>query len=164
MDKMNQIVDSGVVGDPEARRASGDLMNGNEISIVDQQKPNPEVLERKQKRYRSGPEKLRILQEIDAAPSEKGAIIRRERIYASYVSRWRKERENGTLLGLSDKRRGRKQDLAKQEKIRIAQLEKQVARQQKELKKCHIIIDVQKKVSEMLGIEQDPKLTENVEL
>jgi len=130
-----------------------DTMNGLNNGVVI---PEPEVLEKKRNRYRSGPEKLRILQEIDTAPSEKGAIIRREGIYSSYVTRWQKDRENGTLLGLSGQKRGRKKHPAHEEKMRIAQLERQNARLEKDLKKCHIIIDVQKKVSEILGITLDP--------
>jgi len=129
-----------------------DKMNGLDNKIVI---PEPEVLEKKKRNYRSGPEKLRILEEIDANPNLKGAIIRREGIYSAYIDRWGKERQDGTLLGLSGKKRGRKKDPAQAEKLRIAQLERQVVCQEKELKKCHIIIDVQKKVSEMLGITLD---------
>ncbi len=96
-----------------------DNMNGLNNKIVI---PEPEVLEKKKRNYRSGVEKLRILEEIDADPSLKGAIIRREGIYAAYIDRWQKERIDGTLLGLSGKKRGRKRILRKRRSCAIFSL------------------------------------------
>ncbi len=98
--------------------------------------------------------KLRILAEIDECtrPGQLGALLRREGLYSSTVRRWRQRRDEGVLIGLSPKKRGPKpnpdavlvRELAKQKK-RNDQLEK-------ELQRAEMIIGVQKKVSELLGI------------
>jgi len=119
--------------------------------------PDPEVSEARKRIIRSAEDRFKIVREFDACKNsgEKGAILRREGIYASYVSRWRQERDQA-LTGLSNKKRGPKPDPAKTEKLRIVSLEKQVVRLEKDLKKCHVIIDFQKKLSEILGIDLPP--------
>ena len=74
------------------------------------EKPNPEV--NPQRRRFSAEEKLRILAEADACTErgEIGALIRREGIHSSYLSRWRRARDRGELNGLTAKRRGPKTD------------------------------------------------------
>ena len=122
------------------------------------QLPDPEVREVKRRLYRKLEDRHRIVKEFDACVNagDKGAVLRREGIYASYIHRWRREIDQRALLGLSSQKRGPKEDPAKKEKLRIATLEKQVLHLEKDLKKCHIIIDVQKKISEILGIAQEP--------
>lgn len=120
--------------------------------------PDPEVHEVKRKRIRKLEDKLRIVREFDGCSSagERGALLRREGIYASYVHRWRYDLDQRTLFGLSNHKRGPKADPARKEKLRIIELEKQLLRTEKDLKKAHIIIDVQKKLSEILGIALPP--------
>jgi len=126
--------------------------------------PDPEVRVAKRRLIRKMQDKLRIVREFDACKSmgEKGALLRREGIYTSYIYRWRHELNQRALLGLSNQKRGPKADPARNEKLRIAELQKQVLHLEKELKKSHIIIDVQKKLSEILGIAQD-SLVEGVQ-
>ncbi|MCP4544730.1 MAG: helix-turn-helix domain-containing protein, partial [Chloroflexi bacterium] len=71
------------------------------------ERPDPEVKARQRRQF-SAKEKLRILEEVDACtrPSEIGALVRREGIYSSYLSRWRRARDEGQLEGLSAKKRG----------------------------------------------------------
>ena len=126
--------------------------------------PDPEVRSTGRRSIRKTADKLRIVREFDACKNagEKGAILRREGIYGSYITRWRDEIDKRALLGLSDQKRGPKPDPARKEKLRIAELEKQTQRLEKSLRKAHIIIDVQKKLSEVLGITLRPPTEEEI--
>jgi transposase len=116
--------------------------------------PDPEVLEKPVRRKFSTEYKLRILEEADCCtgPGELGALLRREALYSSQLSRWRKQREEGILQGLTPKKRGRKprrKDPLVEENER---LRREKARLAARLKQAEVIIDVQKKLSKMLGI------------
>jgi len=100
--------------------------------------------------------KHRILREIDqlAASGEYGAVgafIRREGLQWSTVHRWQKLRDGGEMAALAPKPRGRKstRDASAEE---IERLQKQVAKLETSLRKAEIIIDVQKKLSALLGV------------
>lgn len=116
-------------------------------------KPDPEVSERPQRRRFSAEEKLRILHETDAAPSGSvSAILRREGIYSSQLATWRTQRKQGSLAGLG-KKRGPKRDPVAAEN---AKLRRENAKLRKDLQDARLVIDVQKKVSLLLGTpEQD---------
>lgn len=96
--------------------------------------------------------KRRILEETDAAKAtgEVGAILRREGLYSSHLTTWRREREDGLRAGLGRKggRKPTRTPLHKQ----LEQLEREKARLEKRLQQAELIIDVQKKVASMLGI------------
>ena len=117
---------------------------------------DPEVLEAPVRRRFTAEYKLRILKEVDecrAAGEEVGALLRREGLYSSHLAAWRKAREQGELAGLEPRKRGvkpkakmvsaKEHERVKREKIRL----------ERELEKARAIIEVQKKLSEMLGIE-----------
>jgi transposase-like protein len=72
--------------------------------------PDPAVPERPVRRRFTAEYKLRILREADRSPGpgQLGALLRREGLYSSHLTTWRKQREEGTLAGLRPKRRGRK--------------------------------------------------------
>jgi transposase len=112
--------------------------------------PKSEVIAKKPRRQFSTDYKLRILRELDACQnsSERGLIIRREGLYSSTVSNWKKQCRNGALSMLNTKRGRKAEDLNVQ---RIAELEKEIEALRSKLKQAEIIIDVQKKVSEMFG-------------
>ncbi len=81
-----------------------------------------------------------------------GEMLRREGLYSSHLSTWRRERQRGELDGLAPKKRGRKAkpDTAlAQDNERLA---RRVARLEKRLAQAEAIIDVQKKVASLLGI------------
>ena len=106
--------------------------------------------------------KLRMLQEVDALSEsgQIGALLRREGLYSSNLTTWRRQRDNGTIEALSPKKRGRKalrQDPLLQEN---EQLRRQNDRLAHRLQKAEAIIDFQKKISEILGIHQ-PEFEEN---
>lgn len=111
--------------------------------------PDPEVTPKAKRRRFSAEYKLRILREADACsqPGEIGALMRREGLYSSLLSDWRRQREAGSLEGLRSKKRGRK---ARPEKKRIAKLERENARLRHRLEQAEAIIEVQKKLARML--------------
>lgn len=101
--------------------------------------------------------KLRILQEADLckASGQIGALLRREGLYSSNLSVWRRQRERGELSSLSPAKRGPKVDEAAEQ---IEKLKRENARLKKRLDKAEIIIDVQKKLSMLLGlVDPEPK-------
>lgn len=99
--------------------------------------------------------KLRIVREADAALASGvegavGELLRREGLYSSHLTVWRRERDAGELAGLTPKQRGRKSrknPLADE----VARLEREKAKLEHELYKARTIIDVQKKVALLLG-------------
>jgi transposase-like protein len=115
---------------------------------------DPEVLERPQRRRFTAKYKLQVLQQADAcaAQGEIGALLRREGLYSSHLSSWRRLRESGALAGLTPRKRGRRADPDKQQIRRMAELERENQRLRERLAQAETIIDVQKKVSSLLGI------------
>ena len=113
--------------------------------------PDPEVVARAARRHFTAEYKQRILQEAAtcAQPGEMGALLRREGLYSSHLTFWRQQHDRGALQGLSPARRGRKSD---PQAIEIARLQRENARLKAKLERAELIIDVQKKVSQMLGL------------
>lgn len=116
-------------------------------------KPDPEVPAKPTKRLFTADYKHRILDEIDAAnPGEIGAILRREGLYSSHLTDWRRQRKLGTLgLNARNKTGRPAKDPLEVENDR---LRRENARLTEKLRKADLIIDVQKKLSTLLGIEQ----------
>ena len=128
--------------------------NGRSRSGPDTSKdPDPQVEPQKAKRRKfSAKQKLKILDEIDALDrGEVGAYLRRNGLYSSSVSTWRKQRDKGQLDAMKPKKRGAKPKSA--EARRIAQQEREAAKLQKELEKANLIIGVQKKLCDLFGID-----------
>jgi len=125
--------------------------------------PDPELVERPQRRTYSAQYKLRILEAADACaePGEVGALLRREGLYTSHLTYWRKQRAQGTLEALG-RPRGRKP--ADRRDREIAQLRERAERAEAELEKARKVIEVQGKVSalleQMLGTESATGSTE----
>jgi transposase len=113
--------------------------------------PDPQVSEKTRRRQFSAKYKLDILEEADSCTQqgEVGSLLRREGIYSSHLSNWRKQRDAGALAALS-KPRGRK-PRSDSGDTRIAELEHEVKRLRHKLEQAETIIDVQKKLSQMLG-------------
>ena len=119
--------------------------------------PETQVVPRPQRRRFTVSYKLQILQEADVckASGQIGALLRREGLYSSNLSAWRRQRERGELDGLSPAKRGPKVDEAARQ---IEQLKRENARLKKRLDKAETIIDVQKKLSKLLGLtDPEPK-------
>jgi transposase len=129
-------------------------MDDRRLSGVEREVPSPEVPEKASRRRFTAEYKLRILAEADAC-TEHGALgelLRREGLYSSHLSTWQKQREEGVLAGLTPKRRGRKAKPRNPLSDEVARLERENERLKTKLRQAELIIDVQKKVSEMLNI------------
>lgn len=117
--------------------------------------PDPEVLaDRPRRRTFTAEYKKRILDQTDACsePGQIGELLRREGLYSSHLVDWRRLRDAGALAGLSAKKRGPKAKVVDALAVRVAELERDKRRLEERLRKAELIIDVQKKVSQLLGI------------
>ncbi len=126
-------------------------MSENSNGSVKELMPNTEVVAKAKRKRFTAAEKLRILREVEACchgSGEIGALLRREGIYSSYLTTWRKQRELGELDGLSPHKRGPKPN---PEAIELAKLRREHERLQERMRRAELIIDVQKKVARMLG-------------
>ena len=112
--------------------------------------PDPEVRPKAKHRQFTAEYKQRILDEADACvtSTQRGALVRREGLYSSHLTAWRRQRAHGVLDGLAPKKRGVKPNpLA----LENAQLRREIERVQEQLHRAETIIEVQKKVSQLLG-------------
>jgi transposase-like protein len=130
-----------------ARRATGESLAGKSSA------PDPEVITQSKRRRFTSKYKLSILEQADQCTGfgEIGALLRREGLYSSHLSTWRRLRRNGTLQGLASHKRGPKGNPNAAQMREIATLQKQVNKLQDELFKARTIIDVQKKLSTLLA-------------
>lgn len=98
--------------------------------------------------------KARILAEAETCtqPGAFGELLRREGLYSSHLATWRRQRDEGALAGLTPKRRGRKRKGKNPLAEEVARLQRENQRLKEQLRQAELIIDVNKKVSEMLNI------------
>lgn len=117
--------------------------------------PDPEVAPKAKRRQFTATYKLRILREADACtePGQIGSLLRREGLYSSYLSKWRQQQEEGQLQALSSRTRGRKSQVPSV--AELAELQRENERLRARLEQTEIIIDVQKKLSKLLGLTAD---------
>lgn len=115
--------------------------------------PDPELAERPKRRRFSAEYKLEVLRQADACtePGEVGALLRREGLYSSHLSEWRRAREEGALEGLARKRGRKPADRRARE---ISELTRRAERAEAELAKAQQVIEIQGKLSALL--EQRP--------
>ena len=116
--------------------------------------PEPEVRERAVRRRFTAEYKLRILKKAESCTErgQLGALLRREGLYSTNLIAWKRQLEKGTLEALSPKKRGPKGKRPDPSARRIAELERENQRLEKKLRQAETIIEVQKKVSEILQI------------
>ena len=109
--------------------------------------PDPQVAAKPRRRRFTAEYKRRILKTADALrePREIGALLRREGLYSSLLSKWRAQRDQGVLNALAPRRRGRKPVLRSADRVRIAELERENETLRGQLQQAELIIDVQKK-------------------
>jgi transposase len=121
--------------------------------------PSPEMQPPVERTARSAAEKLRIVQEYDSYPvgsPERGAVLRREGIYTSQISKWRKRHGRGGAQGLQAQPRGPKPTAREPVQAEVERLRTENARLQARLAQAETIIDVQKKVAQLLGATLPP--------
>ena len=144
----------------EPQRSAAAAKAGADAGLAS--RPDPEVVAKAKRRTFTAEYKLRILQEIEAVADRRGgigALLRREGLYSSLLATWRRERAAGILEALTPQKRGpkSKRNPLQEENLK---LQRQNARLTEDLRKAHIIIDVQKKVAALLGRpipEPDPE-------
>jgi transposase len=130
--------------------------NGSTQSLAEREEPaavpDPEVLPRAARRQFSAEYKLRIVEEADRCTKrgEIGALLRREGLYSSHLDKWRTLRARGQLPGSATGKRGRKpKDPAEEENEHLRKENEQLRTR---LEQAELIIDVQKKISLLLGL------------
>lgn len=114
-----------------------------------------EVVAKAERRRFTAEYKLRVLQEAARCkqPGEIGALLRREGLYWSNLITWRKQRQNGELAGLRGKRRGPKRRERNPLAKRVRELERENLQLKRRAERAEGIVELQKKVSEILGID-----------
>jgi transposase-like protein len=136
---------------------SNNLMNSNNLL---KEVPDPEVVPRAKRRTFTASYKLWVLEEADKCykPGQIGALLRREGLYSSHLTTWRRQRKEGALSGLTPKQRGRKANEAAAE---LSALSKENARLRSQLQQAELIIEAQKKLSQALSLAMvEPKQEE----
>lgn len=125
-----------------------------------EERTETEVVVKPRRRQHSAEYKLRLLRELDecVGKGEVGALLRREGLYSSLISKWREQREQGSLNGLSGQRRGPKVDPNAAE---LARLQRENKRLKEQLERAELIIEVQKKVASLMGETPPPLNKEN---
>jgi transposase-like protein len=143
-----------------ARRATGISTRGRtgvlaDLSVV----PDSEVPEKPVRRRFTAEYKRRILREAEACKEQGwlGALLRREGLYSSNLTTWRRQAERGTLEALSPKKRGPKEKKLDPSLRRIAELEKTTQKLEHKLRQAELIIAAQKKIAEIFQMPLDPK-------
>jgi transposase-like protein len=125
--------------------------------------PDPELVEQAKRRTFTAEYKARILAEAEACtrPGEVGELLRREGLYTSHLTYWRKQRKEGALKELGRPRGRKPADRRDQE---IAELRRRAERAEAELAKAKKVIEIQGNVSalleQMLGTEGESGSTE----
>ena len=118
---------------------------------------DPEVPAKAVRRRFSAAYKRRILQEADrCGPGGIAALLRREGLYSSHLKTWRKQREAGEIAGLEPRKRGKKPMERNPLAGEVERLRREVQRLEKRLRQAETIIDVQKKLCDVLGLTVPP--------
>ena len=148
-----------------ARRASGIsstlALRGSGVKTV---VPNPEVPEKASRRSYTAEYKRLILREAEICKEQGqvGALLRREGLYSSNLTAWRRQVERGTLDALSSKKRGPKAQKPDPSVRRITEQEKEIQKLRARLRKAELIIDAQKKIAEIFQLPRDQKEGEDL--
>ena len=114
-----------------------------------------EVMAKATRRRFSAEYKLKVLRAAEACtqPGEIGALLRREGLYSSNLTTWREQQQRGELLGLTPKKRGPMPKAKNPLATKVATLEREVTRQTARAERAEALVELPKKVSEILGVE-----------
>ena len=115
-----------------------------------------EVTAKATRRRFTAAEKLRVLQEADGCTrtGELGALLRREGLYSSHLSEWRRARERGELDSLTPKKRGRKALAPNPLEKEVTELKRALEKAEARARKAEALVELKKKISQLLGIAQ----------
>jgi transposase-like protein len=138
--------------DPKTRLSPNDVPDAE----VSRAPPDVEVLEKAKRRRFSAEYRLDIVRKADACKEagQIGALLRREGLYSSQLVLWRRQRDAGALGAMRQQKRGPKAKVVDPE---VTALTKENARLQRKLTQAEAIIEVQKKIAEILGIHPKPQ-------
>ena len=160
--KMNQLPTSSnrpnvSPNEASVERAPGAIGTDASLGSKSNNFPNPEVPEKKHRRYFTASYKLHILQQADLCTEsgQIGRLLRREGLYSSHLGSWRRAREKGLLQAMTPRKRGRKSKEKNPLTGEVARLQKEKRKLEHKLKQAELIIEAQKKISQILGITQD---------
>jgi len=119
--------------------------------------PDTEVPAKARRRRFTAEYKQKILREVERCrkAGEIGALLRREGLYSSHLTAWRAARASGERAGLEAKRRGTKPRVRDGQAQRVAELEREVTRWKGRAERAEFLVELQKKVASILGIELD---------
>jgi transposase len=125
----------------------------HDVAVLRAQMPEVEVVAKATRRRFTAEYKLRILREAEACtePGAIGALLRREGLYSSNLTTWRAQRERGELAGLTPKKRGPAPKPQNPLAGKVAALERQVSREKARADRAEALVELQKKVAELLG-------------
>jgi len=136
----------------EPQRSGGEPNGGANNASPNGPAPDPEVLAKPKRRRFTPAYKARIVEEAQRCTEsgQIGALLRREGLYSSALTQWRRQYHSGALQGLKDDKRGRKRTRDAREK-ELERLQRENERLNKKLRQAELIIEIQKKVAAMLG-------------
>ena len=161
MEKKHMVSEPGTEEMEGARRATGIPSVGATTAThrTLHAVADPEVPEKASRRKFTAGYKLRILKEAETCQhaGQRGALLRREGLYSSHLTTWRRQAERGTLQALSPRRRGPKARTPNPLMKQVATLEKENQHLRHKLQQAERIIEVQKKISEILHGSPEPK-------
>ena len=143
-------------GGPGAERAVGERSSGASVRTL-AQTPDPELAQRAKRRRFTSAYKLAIVREADSLaerPGGIGALLRREGLYSSHLTTWRRQRDEGALEALS-RPRGRKPAPALE--VENAEIRRRLEKTEAELEKARKVIELQGNVSALLGQLLEPR-------
>ena len=128
----------------------------HEVTVPRPSVPKVEVVAKTSRRRFTAEYKRKILREADActAPGAIGALLRREGLYSSNLTTWREQRERGELAGLTPKKRGPAPKPTNPLAAKVAALERAVRREKARADRAEALVDLPKKVAELLGTAQ----------
>jgi len=127
-----------------------------DVAVLRPAVPEVEVVAKAIRRRFTAEYKRRILREADACttPGAIGALLRREGLYSSNLTTWRAQRERGELAGLTPKKRGPAPKPQNPLAAKVAALERAVSREKARADRAEALVELQKKVAELLGTAQ----------
>jgi transposase-like protein len=123
------------------------------MGLVEQE--TTEVTAKARRRQFTAEFKRKVLAEADACTKagEIGALLRREGLYSSHLVEWRRARDSGALAGLAPRRRGPAAKVRHPLERKVVELERENARLQRRAERAEGLVELQKRVSELLGIQ-----------
>jgi transposase len=141
----------------EGERSEPSRSGGGTNPLAPTAPVDPEVEAKPKRRQFSAAYKRSILDEADkAGPGAVASILRREGLYSSHLTCWRRQRETGEIAGLEPRKRGKKPVPKNPLAGEVQRLARENRRLQKRLRQAEIIIDVQKKLCDVLGLTVPP--------